>query len=284
VKDDAMTAEFHLSDEDILLVADGETTGRRAKQARAHLAACWFCRARLSELESTIAEFISFHRSGLDAQLPPVAGSRALLKARLAEASTPPQGLWQRWFDVLVHARAAALVCVLVLACTLLLRFWTPHGLKSAKGSQVALIPDPELTPGAVRRVALPEVCAMPHEEVVAEVPDSLRQEVFEEYGLANARPQDYEIDYLIAPGLGGTQDIHNLWPEPSTTSGWNAHVKDLLEERLHQLVCDGQVDLPTAQQAIANDWITAYKKYLGTAATSEWKFSPGLAQNRFGL
>jgi hypothetical protein len=47
--------------------------------------------------------------------------------------------------------------------------------------------------------------------------------------------------------------------------SAWNAHVKDALEERLHQLVCDGELDLPTAQRAIATDWITAYKKYLGT-------------------
>ena len=55
----------------------------------------------------------------------------------------------------------------------------------------------------------------MPHEEVVRDVPSSLRQEVFKEYGIVNPRPEDYEIDYLIAPGLGGAEDIHNLWPEP---------------------------------------------------------------------
>ena len=63
---------------------------------------------------------------------------------------------------------------------------------------------------------------------------------------------------------MGGAEDIHNLWPEPTSSSAWNAHVKDALEERLHQLVCAGELDLPTAQQAIATDWITAYKKYLG--------------------
>jgi hypothetical protein len=102
----------------------------------------------------------------------------------------------------------------------------------------------------------------MPHEEVVRDVPSSLRQEVFKEYGIIDPRPEDYEIDYLIAPGLGGAEDIHNLWPQPSTSSTWNAHVKDVLEERLHQLVCKGELDLPTAQRAIATDWITAYKKY----------------------
>ena len=72
------------------------------------------------------------------------------------------------------------------------------------------------------------------------EVPTLLRQEVFREYGIVNARADDYEIDFLIAPGLGGTEDIHNLWPEPYTSPTWNAHVKDALEEHLHQLVCAG--------------------------------------------
>jgi hypothetical protein len=125
-------------------------------------------------------------------------------------------------------------------------------------------IPDHTLTPGATRSVSIGDVCSMPHEEVVRDVPNSLRQEVFKEYGIVNPRPEDYEIDYLIAPGLGGTEDIHNLWPEPSTPSAWNARVKDALEERLHQLVCDGELDLPTAQRAIATNWITAYKQYFG--------------------
>jgi hypothetical protein len=92
-----------------------------------------------------------------------------------------------------------------------------------------------------------------------------LRQEVFQEYGIANARAGDYEIDYLIAPGLGGLEDIHNLWPEPYTSPMWNAHVKDALEERLHEMVCTGKLDLSTAQRDIATDWIAAYKKYFHT-------------------
>jgi hypothetical protein len=104
----------------------------------------------------------------------------------------------------------------------------------------------------------------MPHEQVVSDVPAFLRQQVFREYGIVNPRPGEYEVDYLIAPGLGGAEDIHNLWPEPASSSAWNAHVKDALEERLHELVCAGRLDLPTAQKAIASDWITAYKTYFG--------------------
>jgi hypothetical protein len=121
------------------------------------------------------------------------------------------------------------------------------------------VVPNRSLTPGAVRQVAVSDVCAMAHEEVVTAVPASLRQVVFQEYGIANAHADNYEIDYLIAPGLGGVKDIHNLWPEPNASPVWNSHVKDALEERLHQLVCSGTLDLPTAQREIATDWIAAY-------------------------
>ena len=268
-----MLREFHLSDEDLLLVVDGEVSRRRAKQARAHLAACWLCRSRLGELESTIADFVSLHRLTLDPELPGATGSRALLKARLAEAAQPSPSPWSRFFELLPLHRAAAGVCVVVLigvlgGALLLRHSWLRSGAETGAAElslTSSVIPDHKLTPGVTRTVSIGDVCSMPHEEVVRDVPNSLSQEVFKEYGISNPRPQDYEIDYLIAPGLGGTEDIHNLWPEPSTSSAWNAHVKDALEERLHQLVCSGELDLPTAQRAIATNWITAYKKYVGT-------------------
>jgi hypothetical protein len=109
------------------------------------------------------------------------------------------------------------------------------------------------------------DVCSMAHEEVVATVSTSLRQQVFREYGIASDHAGEYEIDYLITPGLGGADDIHNLWPESFTSSTWNAHVKDGLEEHLHEMVCAGTLDLPTAQHDIATNWIAAYQKYFHT-------------------
>jgi hypothetical protein len=224
----------------------------------------------LAEFEGTIADFVSLHRRTLDPQLPLANGSRALLKARLAEAATTtPTGRWTRFFDWVPAHRAAACICAVVfltvLGARLLLRHSQLQGATPAEVSFAHLaVPDHHLTPGATRPVDIGEVCSMAHEEVVRAVPSGLRQEVFKEYGIVNPRPEDYEIDYLIAPGLGGAEDIQNLWPEPSTSPRWNAHVKDALEERLHQLVCAGSIDLPTAQRAIATDWISAYKKYLG--------------------
>jgi hypothetical protein len=272
----------HLSDQEILLVIDGEASRRCAKQAHAHLAACWSCRARLRELEGTIADFVSLHRRTPESQMPDASGPRALLKARLAETAAMPSSDHRYFLRLHSPYRTAACLCMALVLSVMGGILYRKHSQVHRSGSGILAvasltIPDHTLTPGATRSVSIGDVCSMPHEEVVRDVPNSLRQEVFKEYGVVDPRAEDYEIDYLIAPGLGGTEDIHNLWPEPSTPSAWNAHVKDALEERLHQLVCDGELDLPTAQRAIATNWITAYKQYFGSNQ-SVWQRSMGSA------
>lgn len=99
----------------------------------------------------------------------------------------------------------------------------------------------------------------------MATIPMDVREAVFHEYGMDRFHPQEYEVDHLITPELGGTDDIRNLWPQPYSATQWNARVKDELENRLRELVCDGKLDLPTAQRDIATNWIAAYQKYFHT-------------------
>jgi len=40
--------------------------------------------------------------------------------------------------------------------------------------------------------------------------------------------------------------------------------VKDKLENRLHAMVCRGEISLEDAQHEIATDWVAAYRKYFG--------------------
>jgi len=112
--------------------------------------------------------------------------------------------------------------------------------------------------------VARAELCnsILPKNQVV---PADLRRRVFQVYGIANADPRAYEVDYLITPALGGADDIRNLWPQSYVSTVWNARVKDALEDRLRDLVCQGQLDLADAQRDISTDWIAAYKKYFQT-------------------
>jgi hypothetical protein len=261
-----LNEDRHVSDQEILQAADGELSSHRTAQVHAHLAACWNCRTRMAEIEGTIADFTRTHRETLDPQLPPVAGPRSLLKAQLAElASEREVGQFTS------GARAAAVICLTVFIVAVVSGV-VLHSILHRAGLTVLQFergaePDRSLTPGATRNATVSDICSMPHEEVVGEVSTLLRQEVFQKYGIVNARSGDYEIDYLITPGLGGVEDIHNLWPEPYTSRTWNAHVKDALEERLHEMVCAGKIDLSTAQRDIATDWISAYKKYFHTAA-----------------
>jgi hypothetical protein len=249
----------HPSDQELLLAADGEVSSRLAQSIRGHLAGCWACRARMSELETTIRDFIELHRSGLDPHLPSASGPRALLKAQLAELAAgerrePPLPLFPLSF-----ARTAAVCLGTVVLATAAIVFLT-HSSRYDRTS--GAIPEANLTPGATRTATRADVCRSDAEQGARVIPASVRQKVFETYGLPHARPDAYEVDYLITPELGGSGDIRNLWPEPYASTVWNAHVKDALEDRLHEMVCDGTLDLQTAQHDIASNWITAYKKY----------------------
>src|ERR1700685_4061469 len=103
---------LHLSDREMLLAADGELSTRRAAQVHAHLAECWACRARMAEIEQTIADFARAHRQTLDPQLPPIAGPRALLRARLAESASKREvGSWRRLLHFTSATQAAAFFC-----------------------------------------------------------------------------------------------------------------------------------------------------------------------------
>jgi hypothetical protein len=90
------------------------------------------------------------------------------------------------------------------------------------------------------------------------------RDEVMLRYGLPPGPHPDYEIDHLIPLCLGGSDEFSNLWPQPRRTiePEWNAEAKDRLERLICQMVCDGQLDIATAQEEIATDWVAAYRKY----------------------
>jgi len=243
----------HISDEELLMAADGELRSARESQIHDHLAACWTCRARQLELENTIADFVRMHRGTTEPLLPPSPGPRAQLRAQLAERAREREEHPSRWPMAVAAAAVLAMVWFAVQ--------WRP--VRSAAAIPVS-VPRASLTPGAAILSRAGDVCvaSIPKNRTV---PVSLQRQVFAEYGISGAEAKAYEVDYLITPALGGADDIHNLWPQSYSSTVWNAHVKDALEDRLRELVCQGQLDLATAQREISTDWITAYKKYFHT-------------------
>ncbi len=76
------------------------------------------------------------------------------------------------------------------------------------------------------------------------------------------APTSSYELDHLVSLELGGSPNSpRNLWPEP----GAAPNPKDKLETALHDLVCSHRMTLTDAQNAIAVDWVNAYRQVLGT-------------------
>ena len=129
---------------------------------------------------------------------------------------------------------------------------------------QAPLVPDPLKTLGDVLTSDPARVCVPGYTKTVRNVPQALKEQVYRSYGITSRQSGEYEIDHLISLELGGSNSARNLWPESYKTMPLNAHVKDALENRLHTLACSGKITLEQAQQAIAQDWRTAYVKYLG--------------------
>ena len=254
--------DSHLSDEQLLLELEGEVSGRLAKQIRAHVGACWTCRARRQELERAIADFVRINEPEFHAKLPPVDGPRALLKAQIAQissASGDHHQNWHRHWLTFTWATGILAVCILGFFLTR-----STIGTHARKHPLVVSIPDSSLTPGATILENPRALCAQSNTNNKA-VPILMQRQVFEEYGIFGADPRAYEVDYLVTPALGGADDIRNLWPHSHSATVWNAEVKDELEKRLREMVCDGSLDLTQAQREISADWIGAYKKYFHT-------------------
>lgn len=264
--------EQHLTDQDLVLAADGELSPKRAAVVQKHLGSCASCRARMRGFQRDLADFVRVHHQELDAQVPIISGPRALLRARLAGVADglPSQMTFAARLFAFLRRPARYKLAVEVLSGTLLLAatlsipgIWYRAGVGPIR-QETDATPRPHITPGATVPLTREAICqARP--ENGAGIPVALSQRVFAEYGISHPQSDAYEIDHLITPELGGATTIRNLWPEPYYNTDWNARVKDQLEEHLHAMVCQGQIDLATAQHDLATNWILAYKKYFHT-------------------
>lgn len=124
------------------------------------------------------------------------------------------------------------------------------------------LLPDHAITPGATLRVSKGTVCEKRYASGARNVTDSEKRQVYQEYGATEKSGVCCEVDHLISLELGGSNDIANLWPQPYEPRP-GAHEKDALEDKLHAMVCRGDISLPDAQKAIRTDWYAAYEKYV---------------------
>ena len=126
-------------------------------------------------------------------------------------------------------------------------------------------MPDPRLTPGHTVAVTKDDLCREDRIAVRDKVSIKVKSQVFDLYGIRADTPGSYNVDHLVPASLGGSNSIENLWPQP-LSGEWSYGQKNRLESRLRKMVCAGEIELKEAQEGIARDWVTAYKKYVGEA------------------
>jgi hypothetical protein len=266
-----LRAQKHPSDETFLKLVDRELPAAAEVEARKHLDSCRDCAARYDQITKAAAAISQAWQESVN--LPPSSlRSRSRLKSRLAElGSSPKKATWWQFATAPRIWLPTFGIFVLLLAAGAAHRpaSWISgtrisKTLTKAFSSRNAVLPDRTLTPGSVYSVRVADVCPATGQYINGVIPTEVEAKVLAKYGMAKPKPEEYELDYLITPELGGADDPRNLWPEPRS-SEWNSYVKDDLENRLHQLVCAGRLDLSTAQHDIASDWISAYKKYFDT-------------------
>lgn len=152
-----------------------------------------------------------------------------------------------------------------------------PHwGVQTKTSGCVARadLPDSACTPGAIfANVTKTQVCTPGYATSVRDVPQSVKEKVYAEYGIAKHQPGQYEVDHLVSLQLGGSNDIANLWPEAANPMP-GFHQKDLVENYLNSQICSGAISLQTAQVEIATNWLSVYNRMprKGASGSVTWE------------
>ncbi len=132
----------------------------------------------------------------------------------------------------------------------------------------VAELQDSTLTPGAVVSTNVNLVCSLGYASSIrprGALWRTLKAEAYAGYHIpaaqratvdgAGVHHSFYQVDHLIPLELGGDPtSIENIWPQRIES----AERKDRVEDKLHELVCSGQMSIGVAQQRIRENWKTA--------------------------
>lgn len=134
-------------------------------------------------------------------------------------------------------------------ACSTFLSLSLVIALQFSAQSVFADRPDPDLTPGKLCTEDDPNFEKYDYPEHIARcdraVSTSEKEKVAEAYGgIDKSDWHDYEFDHLIPLCAGGSDDIENIWPQPSA----EAKQKDKIEDAVCRAMANGTM---TQAQAI---------------------------------
>lgn len=129
----------------------------------------------------------------------------------------------------------------------------TQQGASAAPCAARGVLPSRRCTPGATADRKRAVVCAPGYATAHRPLFNDpaflkLKAEARAEYGRSG---RAFVVDHLVPLELGGASVLANLWPEPVA----EARRKDAVENRLHDLVCSGQMRLAHAVHIFRVDW-----------------------------
>lgn len=136
--------------------------------------------------------------------------------------------------------------------------------------SFAAELPNPKFTPGAINPAVTQStirqtICVPGWTKTIrppAAYTTAMKKRQIAKY--ADKKLADYEEDHLISLQLGGSPTSEkNLWPQ-AYAGNCGARKKDVVETKLKRLICSRKLPLRAAQKAIADNWVGAYRKYVG--------------------
>jgi hypothetical protein len=147
----------HPEDGLLLRYLDGELPGRKARQVRTHLEACWQCRAQLEELEAAIGECVRYRKNVLVPSLPPPPEAWRSLDFERVDAELAAQSLFVRIAHFL-SAQNGVLRWALTGAAVLALCFVVLQQLRETPGVEAAVLLQKAVRASQTRPAALRHV------------------------------------------------------------------------------------------------------------------------------
>jgi hypothetical protein len=149
--------------------------------------------------------------------------------------------------------------------------------LLASSSSSAADRPDLSKTPGVARDLSRAALCSTKWGLDDRHVSEGMKAAVAAAYGLPPERTTrdkrgrvhhawpSVEFDHSIPREAGGADDVRNLYPQE-----WvYAHQKDRLENKIHRMICAGEIEITAAQHAIATDWRGLYQQIFGEPVSS---------------
>ena len=187
----------------------------------------------------------------------------------VADRGRVQRSLWESTIARRTSKSSVLVATSIILAATLGL---TACG--AATYSEASGLPNRQLTPGAINPAVTQSnirstICVSGWTATVRPPVSYTNQLKYDQlhsgYNLdGDLNMKDYEEDHIVPLEVGGNpSSTLNLFPEPRKIK-FSSYLKDQLENRMHQLVCSGQITLKAAQAVFLTNWEKGYSQYVG--------------------